>query len=53
MRADQIVAQHRHAKVIGVCFMNLFEKAGGLKLVQFDLMIDATIDPVRVMKKTA
>lgn len=44
---------HRHGpvKVIGVCFMSMFEKAGWLDTVSFDLMIDATLDPVTVTKK--
>ncbi len=48
-----VINRHPGAIVIGVCFMNMFEKAGWLKVMQFDLMIDATIDPVLVMKKTA
>jgi len=34
--------------VIGICFMNMFEKAGWSTVVPFDYLIDATIDPVRV-----
>ncbi|MDD1696432.1 MAG: DUF2124 domain-containing protein [Methanoregula sp.] len=44
---------HRYpgTKVIGVCFMSMFEKAGWLEEISFDLMIDATIDPVTVTWK--
>jgi hypothetical protein len=31
--------------------MSMFEKAGWCDTISFDLMIDATIDPVRVVKK--
>jgi len=30
--------------------MNMFEKAGGLNAIDFDLMIDASINPVNVWK---
>ena len=43
-----IVAKHPGVKVIGVCFMSMFEKAGWLDTVPFNLIIDATIDPVTV-----
>jgi len=46
-----LIARHGKAKVIGVCFMSMFEKAGWLDTVSFDLMIDATIDPVTITKK--
>jgi hypothetical protein len=42
------VAQHSGAECIGICFMNMFEKGGWLKEIRFDLLIDATIDPVTV-----
>lgn len=45
------IARHGTVKVIGVCFMSMFEKAGWLDTVSFDIMIDATIDPVTVTKK--
>mgnify|MGYP005818799393 CR=1 FL=1 len=38
------------AKVMGVCFMAMFEKAGWYGKVPFDVVIDATIDPVLVQK---
>jgi hypothetical protein len=31
--------------------MNMFEKAGWLPGIAFDLLVDATIDPVTVAKK--
>jgi hypothetical protein len=36
--------------LVGVCFMSMFEKAGWLDTVRFDLMIDATLDPVVVTR---
>ncbi|HYA87596.1 MAG TPA: DUF2124 family protein [Nitrospirota bacterium] len=36
--------------VIGICFMDMFEKAGWNSIIPFDYTIDATIDPVRVEK---
>jgi hypothetical protein len=46
-----LIERHDGVKVIGVCFMSMFEKAGWLDVVLFDLMIDATIDPVTVTWK--
>jgi hypothetical protein len=46
-----LIQQHAGVKVIGVCFMSMFEKAGWLDAVSFDMMIDATIDPVTVTWK--
>ena len=46
-----LIERHDGVKVIGVCFMSMFEKAGWLDVVSFDLMIDATIDPVTVTWK--
>lgn len=45
--AKRQIKRHRDSAVIGVCFMNMFEKAGWTNTVPFDFMIDATIDPVR------
>jgi hypothetical protein len=45
-----VIDLHPGAIVIGVCFMNMFAKAGWLDVVKFDMMIDATIDPVTVTK---
>jgi hypothetical protein len=50
-QVQALVARHGDVKVIGVCFMSMFEKAGWCDTLSFDLMIDATIDPVRVVRK--
>ena len=50
-QVQALVARHGDVKVVGVCFMSMFEKAGWCDTVSFDLMIDATIDPVRVVRK--
>jgi hypothetical protein len=42
--------KHPDAALIGICFMKMFEKAGWLKAMEFDLLIDATINPVDVWK---
>jgi hypothetical protein len=44
------VEKHPDADLIGICFMNMFEKAGWLKAMDFDLLIDAMINPVDVWK---
>jgi hypothetical protein len=46
-----LAARHTGAKLAGVCFMSMFAKAGWLDTVDFDLMIDATLDPVTVTKR--
>jgi len=46
-----LALRYSGAKLAGVCFMSMFEKAGWLDTVDFDLMIDATIDPVVATKK--
>lgn len=50
-QVQSLIKKHGNVKVIGVCFMNMFEKAGWLDTVSFDIIIDATIDPVTVTKK--
>ncbi len=50
-QVQALIKRHGNVKVIGVCFMSMFEKAGWLDTVSFDMMIDATIDPVTVTKK--
>lgn len=50
---DQVKAaieQYPDAAKIGICFMNMFEKAGWLKSIDFDLLIDASIAPVNVWR---
>jgi hypothetical protein len=44
------VEKYHDALIVGICFMNMFEKAGWLKSMEFDLLIDATINPVDVWK---
>ena len=46
-----MIAGHDKVKVIGVCFMSMFEKAGWLDTIEFDLLIDATLDPVTVTRR--
>jgi len=43
-----LAAGHPGAKVVGVCFQDMFAKAGWIGTVSFDLMISAIIDPVTV-----
>jgi hypothetical protein len=47
-QVSSAVARHPDAALIGICFMNMFEKAGWLKTLKFDLLIDAAINPVEV-----
>jgi hypothetical protein len=44
------IGKYPDAARIGVCFMNMFEKTGWLKEIEFDLLIDASINPVEVWK---
>lgn len=53
IKAEQVksvIEKHPGASPVGVCFMNMFEKMGWLKEIEFDFLIDATIDPVEVWK---
>jgi hypothetical protein len=50
--AKRMLARHKDSAVIGVSFMNMFEKAGWKNEISFDLLIDATIDPVHVFEQT-
>jgi len=55
IKAEQVknvIERHPGARIIGVCFMHMFEKAGWLSKVSFDCLIDANIDPVEVTKKS-
>lgn len=45
---QEAVGAHPGASLVGVCFMQMFEKAGWLDAFEFDRVIDATLDPVRV-----
>lgn len=46
--AKSLLVRYPEAEAVGVCFMSMFEKAGWLEEIRFDLLIDATIDPVQV-----
>jgi hypothetical protein len=35
---------NKDKKVIGVCFMSIFEKSGWCNIIPFDYMIDTTMD---------
>jgi hypothetical protein len=47
----ELAARHSGAKIAGVCFQNMFEKAGWLDTVAFDLLVNAMIDPVTVTRR--
>jgi len=47
-QVNELIKKHGDVTVIGVCFMSMFEKAGWLDTIHFDLLIDATIDPVTI-----
>jgi hypothetical protein len=49
-QVSNLIASHPGTHVAGVCFMSMFEKAGWLDTVPFELLIDGTLDPVTVMK---
>ncbi len=38
------------AKIVGICFMGIFHRAGWLDKIDFDMIINANIDPVKVWK---
>ncbi|WP_321505259.1 DUF2124 domain-containing protein [uncultured Methanoregula sp.] len=46
-----LAARYDNAKLAGVCFQNMFEKAGWLDTVEFDLLINAMIEPVTVTRR--
>ena len=46
-----LAARHAGTKLAGVCFQDMFAKAGWLDTVQFDLLISATLEPVTVTKR--
>ncbi|QYZ79450.1 DUF2124 domain-containing protein [Methanofollis formosanus] len=43
-----LLAKYSQAVPVGICFMSMFEKAGWTDKIGFDLLIDATLDPVTV-----
>lgn len=48
--AAALVAKYPEARPAGVCFMSMFEKAGWTGRIAFDLLIDATLDPVTIYR---
>lgn len=38
------------AKIVGICFMDMFRRAGWIEKIPFDMVINAQIDPVEVWK---
>lgn len=50
-QVKSVLDRNPDAKVIGVCFMHMFEKAGWLSTISFDCLIDANIDPVEITIK--
>jgi hypothetical protein len=49
-QVQSAVEKYPDAALVGICFMSMFEKAGWLKAMEFELLIDATINPVDVWK---
>lgn len=47
-QAATVLAHYPEATPIGVCFMGMFEKEGWTAAIDFDLLIDASLDPVTV-----
>jgi len=47
----KLALRHGDAKLAGVCFQNMFGKAGWLDTVEFDLLINAMIEPITVTRK--
>ncbi|WP_292518579.1 DUF2124 family protein [Methanoculleus sp.] len=45
-----VVDAHPDAKIVGICFMQMFEKGGWLDAFDFDLIVDAALRPVRVWR---
>jgi hypothetical protein len=45
-----LIGRYPGVAVAGVCFMSMFKKAGWLDTVQFDLLIDGTLDPITVTR---
>ncbi|HVP94085.1 MAG TPA: DUF2124 family protein [Methanoregulaceae archaeon] len=50
--AKSVIAIHQDSAIIGICFMNMFERADWMREITFELLIDATIDPVTVSIQT-
>lgn len=45
-----VVDAHPGATIVGICFMQMFEKGGWLDAFDFDLIVDAALRPVRVWR---
>ncbi len=45
-RMVEAIAVEKKPKIIGVCFMNMFERAGWDKKIKFDTLIDTTMESV-------
>ncbi len=45
-RMVEAIAVEKKPKIIGVCFMNMFERAGWDKKINFDTLIDTTMESV-------
>ncbi len=39
-----------NAAIVGICFMEMLEKEGWTKEMDFDMIIDASIDPVKIYR---
>ncbi|KUG19607.1 hypothetical protein ASZ90_010678 [hydrocarbon metagenome] len=49
-QVKEVIDSHHASSLVGVSFMKMFEKTGWLKTFDFNLLIDATIDPVDVWR---
>ncbi|HNX17427.1 MAG TPA: DUF2124 domain-containing protein [Methanoregula sp.] len=45
-----LAARHNGAKVVGVCFQDMFNRAGWTGTVPFDFTVNAMIEPITVTK---
>jgi hypothetical protein len=45
-----LAGRHPEAKVAGVCFQDMFERAGWIGVVPFDFTISAMIEPITVAR---
>jgi hypothetical protein len=45
-----LAGRHPEAKVVGVCFQDMFERAGWIDVVPFDFTISAMIEPITVTR---
>jgi len=51
-QVKEVIGKYQDAIIVGVCFMNMFEKAGWLDTVQFHLLINGILDPVQITKRS-